>query len=130
MQGNQTAETQKQLQKIEEEIVKLETKLARYTQQYNEFRYIDGDASNGDNTVNLTPTNMLLQRFKDKDENFTTLIATYDSIIRGEDINEETVNLLEQILSIYTEIKNDGGLVQDFGELKMAEQALIKFIDK
>ena len=130
MQGNQTAETQKQLQKIEEEIVKLETKLARYTQQYNEFRYIDGDASNGDNSVNLTPTNMLLQRFKDKDENFTKLITTYDLIIRGEDINEETVNLLEQILSIYTEIKNDGGLVQDFGELKMAEQALIKFIDK
>ena len=46
------------------------------------------------------------------------------------DVKESVPNLLEQISSIYTKIKTDGGLVQDFGELKMAEQALINYIDK
>jgi hypothetical protein len=72
---------------------------------------------------------MLLQNFKGKDETFNKLIDTYDAVVRNPDINEYTADLLGQILSIYNTIKKDGGLVQDMGELKMAEQAMIKFID-
>lgn len=126
---NLTPENQTIIDKLDEEIAKIEARLSNYVQQYNQYRYIDGEQANGDNTQNLTPMNMLLQNFKGKDETFNKLIDTYDAVVRSPDINEYTADLLGQILSIYNTIKKDGGLVQDMGELKMAEQAMIKFID-
>jgi hypothetical protein len=126
---NLTPENQAIIDKLDEEIAKIEARLSNYVQQYNQYRYIDGEQANGDNTQNLTPMNMLLQNFKGKDETFNKLIDTYDAVVRNPDINEYTADLLGQILSIYNTIKKDGGLVQDMGELKMAEQAMIKFID-
>jgi len=126
---NLTPETQARIDEIDEEIAKIETRLSNYVQQYNQYRYIDGEQANGDNTQNLTPMNMLLQNFKNRDEIFNKLIDTYDSVVRSPDINEYTADLLGQILLIYNTIKKEGGLVQDFGELKMAEQVMIKFID-
>jgi hypothetical protein len=126
---NLTPENQAMIDELDEKIAKIEAKLSNYIQQYNQYRYIDGEQANGDNTQNLTPMNMLLQNFKGKDETFNKLIDTYDAVVRNPDINEYTADLLGQILSIYNTIKKDGGLIQDMGELKMAEQAMIKFID-
>ena len=119
-----------ELAEIEGEIAKLKIKLNRDNQRLNNYRYKNGMSTEGENAENLVPTSMLLQRFKDDDGALDNLIKTYHEILTNEDVKESVPNLLEQISSIYTKIKTDGGLVQDFGELKMAEQALINYIDK
>ena len=125
-----TAKTEGEIAEIEGEIAKLKIKLNRDNQRLNNYRYKNGMSTEGENAENLVPTSMLLQRFKDDDGALDNLIKTYHEILTNEDVKESVPNLLEQISSIYTKIKTDGGLVQDFGELKMAEQALINYIDK
>ena len=124
------AKTEGEIAEIEGEIAKLKIKLNRDNQRLNNYRYKNGMSTEGENAENLVPTSMLLQRFKDDDGALDNLIKTYHEILTNEDVKESVPNLLEQISSIYTKIKTDGGLVQDFGELKMAEQALINYIDK
>ena len=124
------AKTEGEIAEIEGEIAKLKIKLNRDNQRLNNYRYKNGMSTEGENAENLVPTSMLLQRFKDDDGALDNLIKTYHEILTNEDVKESVPNLLEQISSIYIKIKTDGGLVQDFGELKMAEQALINYIDK
>lgn len=129
-QQEQTPKVQEDKAKLAEEIRHYEDKLRQDEKRLENYRYKNGMKSEGENTENLIPTNMLLKRFKDNDAAFEKLITTYRDIIQSPDVSELVPDVLEQVLSIYTNIKKDGGLVQDFGELKLAEQALLNFIDK
>ena len=129
-QQEQTPKVQEDIAKLTEEIQHYEDKLRQAENRLEAYRYKNGMKSEGENAENLIPTNMILKRFKDNDATFEKLITTYKNIVQSDDVNELVPDVLDQVLSIYTDIKADEGLVQDFGELKLAEQALLKFIDK
>lgn len=117
----QTPEIQTQIAEIDKSIEETNSKIIAIQNRREQFV---------EHKQNFVPTNMMIQQFKDGDETLQKLVDTYHATIESETSDSIKTNfseLLQQILSIYTQIKNDGGLVQDFGELKMAEKAILSF---
>lgn len=121
---------QAKIAQIDTKLQELNLKYAEIEKRYAQYSFVNNDP-NVEHEANFVPTSMLLRRFKGDNAKMQQLVDTYHKAIQAKDgeINEVFPNLFEQILSIYNDIKTDNGIVQDLGELKMAEQALIAFID-
>ena len=119
---------QEKTPEIEKQIAELDGALTEIDNKINEVHARREKFS--ENKQNFIPASMLTQTFKDGDEKLQKLVDSYHSAMQSEipdDIKNNFPDILTQILGIYKEIKNDNGLVQDFGELKMAEQAIITY---
>lgn len=120
-----------ELAKLEEQIRTLQNNLAIAEYGIFDYSHVDGDPEI-ENKANFVPTSMLLKRFNNSNiDKLKALIESYHSVVTSDvkTAKETTANLLNQILTIYQEIERDNGLVQDLGELKMAEQAMIQHIE-
>lgn len=120
-----------EIAKLEEQIRTLQNNLAIADYGIFDYSHVDGDPE-VENKANFVPTSMLLKRFNDTNiDKLKYLIESYHSVVTSDikTIKKTAPNLLNQILAIYREIEKDNGLVQDLGELKMAEQVMIHHIE-
>ena len=114
---NLTPENQAVIDKLDEEIAKIEARLSNYVQQYNQYRYIDGEQANGDNTQNLIPLKLK--------PNSKFLIINFQEFSK----NDDTAPCIKTLGKVCEELQNRGHSVDMYLSRDISHYELEKIKD-